>query len=254
MRRSRRVFSRRGRKFRGRGRRRVRAEIKHAFVGAASGTGGDQYITFNSGISGSGDILQVMPGITQGTAANQRIGNKIFLKTITIRGRIRDLSTAATINVDSPADQCHLVRLMVLEHKKYRSYEDQINIGGETSTLLKMGDTSVAYNGTTVKHDLPVNGERWRLLAQRKFMTKNTLSGNVTVSGATTYQIDHAMRSFKITLRVNRVMTYDSNNMYPTNFGPIMCLGYTHGNCSAADVTDQMIGMFYTVNAYYTDV
>jgi len=202
--RRRRRFSRR--------RRSPRPEIKKAVLI-------NPLVSFNGKISGSGDVLPLQPVIIQGTGDSNRVGAKIRVHSINIRGVIT--YNDSYINADQKSNRIG-VRLLVLRPKSY-SQGDAMP-AAYLERLLEF--TTGGFTGALNDFMCPINKEMFTAVVDKKFyMSKSA------VSATNVNELRHTTKFFNIRLP-GKVMTYDNvvSTQYPTNFPYIMCLGFVYLN------------------------
>lgn len=100
-------------------------EDKEAFF--SSGT---NLVYFNSGINANGDLLQVVPGISNGTTEQHRVGDTIRAKTLVIKGYIQ-LQKDQTMG--DVANKRVAVRLMCIGSKRLKEWNQMYGNFGTSS-------------------------------------------------------------------------------------------------------------------------
>ena len=106
---------------------------------------------FNSGISGSGDCLQVIPSIASGTLDNQRVGDQIRPQSLSIRGIINMVPQDPT---QSLGVRRIGVRVMIVSVKAYPTYAvAAANTATWMPGLLKKGGTTTSFAGALDDRD-----------------------------------------------------------------------------------------------------
>ena len=130
--------------------------------------------SFNSGINSSGDAVQVLPAITNGTGDSQRIGDQIRMTSCVIKGYCQMKSISDTNNF---SNRKIAVRLMVLKPKRYGTLSDtQTGYSQWQTVLLKKGSTTTGFSGVMSDLWAPINTEAVTKLYDKVFyMTQPAL-------------------------------------------------------------------------------
>lgn len=228
------------------------AENKQAYH-----TTGNSLVKFNSGIDAVGDLVQILPSISQGVAENQRIGNQIRTKNLNVRGYIKlDIN-----DVDDSTKLPHvLVRMMVVSMKVSPSYQDAQTLASKIGTLLKKGGTTTGYTGLLQDQYAPLNTDVFTIHKDMKFALKQDYINVVGASPPSTrlaQDVSKTIKFFNFNVRCkNRLLRYDEDvgsDIYPSNFGPFLVLGYTYADGSSADVLDTKVGLCFDSILTYED-
>lgn len=216
------------------------AETKQSFTSINN-------VAFNSGINSSGDCLQLIANIAQGTADNARIGDQIRAQSIVIKGAINSNLTFQSYS------NCRLgVRLMIVQPKSYNSLSAiQANVSTWSSTLLKKGGTTTAFTGAMNDLWSPINTDAITKYYDKVFYI-NTPYVASSVGDLSTY---NSVKFFRHTFKLrNKLIKYDSSidsGLTPTNYNPVMLMGYCHLDGSSGDtVTTQVLLSFDSIMNY----
>lgn len=200
------------------------AETKSAF--------NQQYsINFNSGINSGGDALQLLPNITNGTGDNARIGDQIRGQVLRCKGFI-----ASNLTYQSYSN-CRLgVRVMVVQPKMYSDLTAITNNASTwMATLLKKGGTTTGFTGIVPDLMADINTDAITKYYDKVFYV-NTPYVATSVGDLATY---NSIKFFKFNLKLrNKLLKYDSSissGLTPTNYNPVLLLGYVHLDGSSAD-------------------
>jgi len=233
-------------------------ETKQAF-----NTTGDSLIMCNSGITAASDIFQILPNIYNGTGDNARIGDEIRGQKISVKGYLQ-------LNVDTSLSQVNkriAVRIMVVSTKRFSATNDAYNnFAGWYQSLLKKGGTQVAFSGTISDLMAPINTDEITKHYDKTFyMSQSNIfsytapgTASVAVVGleeATDIRSTIKMFRFHIKCR-NKLLRYDATHAggtQPTNYGPMLLVGYTHLDGSAADVLQTNVGLHFDSVFDYED-
>jgi len=225
------------------------AENKEAYITS----GESSLVSFNSAINVAGDMLPIVPGMVQGTASNQRIGDKIMLQTHTIKGYFRVVPnlTAGSYKFGNVG-----VRMMVLSFKNISNYDNIITdptIATKLAGLLQKGGTTVGFTGLISDLQAPINRDLFTVHYDKVYHIKQDYV--MTAVGTTTQD---TLRFFNIKLRVkNKQLKYTddlSSGLLPSNHAPILCLGYSYMDGSLADSTATNVQLFYESIIRYEDM
>jgi len=204
------------------------------------------FTLFNSAITSTGEIFQLLPQVVKGLNQNERVGDSITPKRLEVMGII-----SYNANTQQPAEAI-LARLFAFQDKHYRSYDAQANV---SMNLIDFGGSPTLYDGTLIRSIAPVNKDRynWYLNKSYKFM-KPVGFTNLIANGVTAPF--NSCRMFKLVFTQKRMpakLTYSTGNNNPDTFAPYMALGYAYQQNNAPDVTDTQIGMSFVSTLYYND-
>lgn len=226
-------------------------ETKHAHI-----TTGNNLVFFNSGITSSGDMLQIVPNIAQGTADNQRIGDQIRGQKLTINGYVRlGLNSE---NIEDRSSTNIICRMMIVSLKSRNGYYQDAANSAFLSLLLKKGGTTSAFNGNLGDINAEINREVFTVHADKKFYLTQNLIAQSGTAGLSTVSLDTRgiIKFFKINVPCKKLMRYDSglaSGLQPTNFAPMLLLGYATLDGSSPDVLVTQVGLNYTTDFAYED-
>lgn len=227
-------------------------ETKKAFY-----TSGDSLTRFNSGISATGDMLQLCPNINQGSDEAQRIGNQIRTHALRVKGYVK-------LDVNEVTDSTKLpsvaVRMMVVTMKTRPCFYDATGTPGTLATLLEKGQTTVGFTGVLSDLYAPINTDVFTVHHDEVFYLNQSYL-NVTGGAAPTQTIAQDIRNtvkffdFGVKCK-NKLLRYDvdvGSGLFPTNFGPFMVVGYSYLDGSTPDVLDTKLGMQYDTVLTFED-
>lgn len=209
--------------------------------------------SFNAGISGTGDVLALIPGISNGSFDNQRIGDQIQAKSMKIQGAVVWNPSAAIFGSYNSARIA--VRIMIVQPKAYNNQSDVTSFSSTwMPTLLKRGGTTVAFTGTLNDLWTPINTDAITKYYDRIYYLNgyyNTGPSNVQLIGST--------RQFTARLKfrgAGKRFRYDANfssGILPTNFAPVMIIGYANMNGTGPDTVSTAITVQYDSTLLYKD-
>lgn len=232
---------------------RAEVETKQAYHST-----GDSLVYFNSGINSSADLQKIMPNIASGTADNQKIGDEIRAKKITIKGHMFMAPDTTT----SSANKRIAVRMMIIQPKRFPNQDDSYtNFSSWYGQLLKKGGTQTAFVGNISDLYADINTEDITCYYDKRFYLSQDnifqLVGSSTPTQHIAQNIQNTVKFFNITLPLrNRLLKYDasvSSNLLPTNYGPVLVLGYAHLDGSGGDTVDTQVGLCYDCTIHYED-
>lgn len=229
------------------------AESKHAFL-----TTGNTLTYFNSGVNSTGDMLQVLPNITQGTGDNSRIGDQIRAQSLNIKGYVKlDINNTGVSNSDLTSVIC---RMMVVSLKSKPNYTEATSSSTPLSGLLKKGGSTTAFTGILSDIYAPINTDLWTIHTDRKFYLNQShiQNFNSTTNAIVATDVKNTIKFFNIGLKCkNKLLKYDSNissALLPTNYGPIFLLGYSFLNGASPDVIGARVGLQFDSTFTFEDM
>jgi len=207
---------------------------------------------YNSGINVPGDVKRLMPSISKGDDDNQRDGDQVRAQTLTVKGAI--VYNPSTGQYGTYANSRIAVRLMIVSPRLYPNIDDaQTNSNLWTAYLLKKGGTTSAFTGILSDLWAPINSDGiikyYDKVMYLDAPYQATAVGS-TVMGKSTRFFSHSMK-----LR-NKVIKYDSSvsgGIQPTNYGPVMILGYVHMDGSAPDTLSTAVQLSFDSIFNYED-
>lgn len=212
----------------------------------------DSLVSFNSGINGAGDMLNIIPNMDNGVEINQRIGDKVIMQSHTIYGyfRIVPNTTALSYKFGNVA-----VRQMIISLKSISNYDAVINDTNLTAKLLgllRKGGTTTGFSGIVSDVMADVNRDVFTLHFDKVYHIKSDY--NMTAIGSTTQD---TLRMFRINMKAkNKQLKYDNNisaGLLPTNYAPIMVFGYCYMDGSLPDTTSTNLQVYYSTTLKYED-
>lgn len=231
------------------------AETKKAFH-----TSGNSLVMFNSGIDSTGDIMQLMPAIYPGATDGQRVGDQIRARSMNVRGYVK-LNINSTSAIDNSTKLPTVIcRLMVVSMKNKASFPDASASAAPLATLLQKGTTTVGFTGLLSDIYAPINTEAFTIHHDENFYLSQDFVGTYGASAPSsreTIDVKNTVKFFNVNVKCfNRVLRYDEDTgsgIYPTNFSPILLLGYAYLDGSAADTLSTNVGLQYDSRFTYED-
>lgn len=214
---------------------------------------------FNSGINDAGDNRQIIPSMSKGTNAYNRVGDQCVALKLAIRGHMIMNSTYQDSNSARIG-----VRMMIVQPKRYLNQSDVSSGTGWQAALLRRGSGTFGFTGSIADLYCPINRDAVTVYYDRVFylsmpvVQRTTTAGTTLVNTATETSVDmyKTTKMFKITLKLrNKLLKYDDllGGTYPENWGPVMINGYAHLNGASADVTNTQLGVAFDSTLYFKD-
>lgn len=220
-------------------------------------TTGNSLLKFNSGIDAVGDLVQILPNISQGVSEGQRIGNQIRAKSLNIKGYVKlDIGDIA----DSTAMPNVVVRMMVVSMKTTPSYQDAQTLSSKIGTLLVKGNTTTAFAGNLQDLYAPINRNVFTVHHDKKFYLRQDFLNSIGATPPSTtvvQDISKTVKFFNLSVKCRgRILKYDEDvgsDVLPSNFGPFILLGYSYLDGSAPDVINTKVGLCFDSVFNYED-
>jgi len=227
-------------------------ETKQAFH-----TTGNSLIMYNSGVDSTGDFTQILPAITQGLDAHQRIGQQIKAKSLNVKGYVKLNVFEGT---ESKAHTNVIVRMMVVSLKVRSNFSDMVNSTGSLASLLKKGGATSGFTGVLSDIYAPINTDLWTVHHDKKFYLSQSYTNAIGASPPSTtvtQDISKTVKFFNFNVKCkNKVLKYDEDtgsDIYPTNFAPVILLGYSFLDGSSPDTLSTNLGLCYDSILNYED-
>lgn len=214
---------------------------------------------YNSAISSIGDMVNVIPGLTQGDDDFQRTGAKVTAKGLYVKGSVT-LSRSNT-DLGSVLYKPLRARMMIIRPKQYHSATDQSTVAsGPLQRLLKPNTgTSNAgiFDGGTYSLLFPVNKDEWDCCYDKQFNLYPQMSNTGSVPDGTIQNAMHpGYYQFRKKIPVRKTLLYSPNNVgsvVPTNEVWYMVIGYAYMDQSSIDVVNTQVRAEILSTLYFTD-
>lgn len=199
------------------------------------------YLNFNNTISATGDIKFTLPTINQGTKSYERIGTKIRIKKMVIRGHLNweGTSTASLQKIG--------VRMMLLKSKKVPN-SDAASVAAELPYLLEAGGGSYqSFNGEVSDLHAPINKKAFAAARDKKIYMFQQGSG--------ADELNRAVKFFTMDIKQarNKVVNYEFETGTPVNFGWYLSFGWVCLDGNIVATTNYNLGVNYIVDVTYED-
>lgn len=202
------------------------------------------YTGFNPQISAGGDILNLLPQVGQGVNDGQRIGQKIKVQRIEVRGVI-----TATFPPTSTTYSKIGIRHMILRKRTVGNWA--LLAGGDLSAIVDRGAGASYYLGFIQDQLSDINKRAYAVGMDRKY----TINSPAILSSTGTVEAPNATvtRRFRVTLAKGAILKYEAGNTNPENWPWFMCLGWCKWDGSIPSALDTNINMQYQTTIYYYD-
>jgi len=214
-------------------------------------------IQHNSAIS-AGDLYRLLPGITQGVAEGQRIGNSILAKKCLVQGLVN-------VNYNGARTRAKIgARVFVFSVKGYADGAAAISDAPNwINALLRDGTNVRAFDGSVRSYFLPVNTDLITLHGERRMNMTFPFQLNTGISPDSTsfpVQTQYSYKYWKMAVKCrNKKLLYSASqagggvDTIPNNYGPIVAVGYCKLDGSAPDVLDTGLTMETSCQLYFED-
>lgn len=172
------------------------------------------------------DIGVVLPGMAQGTANTQRIGDKVSPVSIRING-------ATSINDQSLGfiDVPLTVKVMCLQAKGIRD-SNLVTANAPLNQLMDNGGTT-SWDGSTANSLFKINLDLFTVLGSRTFKLGDTTAENTRSMS----------KRWSMKIKCPSTLKFGNGALYPDNFAPFFVLGWCRD-----DGTTPTFGQLWVVN------
>lgn len=214
-------------------------------------------VLHNSAIA-QGDLLRLVPGITQGVAEGQRVGNEIMAKTLKVQGLLNVRYNATTTRAKIGC------RIFLFSVKGYADATGAINASSTwINAMLRDGTNVRPFDGTVKSYFLPVNTDLITLHAERRCNMTFPFQWNSGINpDSTSYpvQSQFSYKYWKATIKCkNKKLKFSSESpgagvdVIPNNWGPLIAVGYCKLDGSGPDVLDTGVSSEISSQLYFED-
>lgn len=204
-------------------------EKKFAGLTLENGTAHNASIT-------SGDIVSVVPTITQGDGYNQRSGDKIRPTSLIVDGCV-SFNDYGQGFIDTPVS----VLILCLQAKRIRDPSQVSN--APIGALLDNGTGATAWDGSTLNSMYPINRDEFEVLGAVRVKLSDTTAENAKVMS----------HRYQMTIKTPAVLTYAQASTLPTNFAPFFVLGWSRDDAVMPGIADVWVKNTASSRMYYTD-
>lgn len=208
------------------------------------------FLAFNSGITSASEFYPLVPILSPGVGDNQRIGDSIEPVKIVVKGYITFLANSIV-----SAEEL-ISRMFIFQDKSVKSHN---NVGQMNLKLIDSGAAPTIFNGSIYDTIYPHNTEHfsWYMDKRRSHMKPYGYTNSVSTTQITSMN-KTLVQFFSFTFTKKHLpakLYYDSADLlaYPTNFNPVIALGYAYAQNNTPDVAETKLGMTYTSTLYYKD-
>lgn len=186
----------------------------------------------NSGIGSSADCHRIIPSVVHGTAANQRVGDKIspkYLK-VTIKLRLADNMYSGGNLLFKPFE----ARILGLHQKTIKSWPWMSDF--DYARLLAIHDEASgtanvqAYQGNVNDNMYPINTDTFKVwMDERVMFAPQFQSGGTLPGGTVQFPLAPNEVTFVRYVKCPAHFTFDEQNGdFPNNFCPFVVAGYSY--------------------------
>lgn len=214
-------------------------------------------VQFNSGINAAGDMLALIPSMSQGTGNNTRVGDHCSAQYIDLRGYL-----ALNLTYQNQAASRVAVRVMVVQPKVFTNLDAVTTYYAQwMPKLLNQGGTAIAFTGLVTDLYTPLNTDIVTKLYDKVFYMSVpailNYAGTTDVDNYITSDNRASIKFFRHRFKLrNKILKYDANvssNVNPVNYGPVVLVGYAHLDGSAPDVANTQVLYSHVSTLYYED-
>ena len=205
-------------------------------------------VAYNSGIDASADIQFILPNVGQGSAENERIGDRLQGRTLKIKGILSQYLTGSSANARIAT------RIFIVQPKLFTNQPSiTANAADWLPHLLRKGGTTSPFAGNIQDLHAPVNTDMITCYYDKVFYTTvpymNTFVGQ--------QEVYHATKFFSKTFKLrNKNLKYQSaynSNLQPVNWSPVILVGYVHLDGSGPDTVSTTMSMSFDSIFTYED-
>ena len=187
----------------------------------------EQNVVHNSAIADA-DVVPILGSIPEGTGHNERIGDRVKPKSLTLRGIV------GLNSENNPNNKPMIVSVYVLACKDKKT-NALVTAGAGMADLLAPnigGTEEVPFDGTTLRSTYPVNTDKFRVYYQKKFR----IAPGTLATGTREYDFFKWGYTFKSS-RMPASLTWDEGTGDDANnFAPFLVIGYSYTDGTAPDV------------------
>lgn len=210
-------------------------------------------VNYNSVMTDATDVTNnyLVPNITNGTGISNRIGERITLKSLNIKGHIITNITNTTY------ENCRIgVRMLIVQPKDTSSQTSIDDTSGNwLYSLIREGGTTAAFGGLVRDLYSPINKDLITCYYDKLFYMQMPYNA-ISVTGV--QNVQSMTKFFDINLKVKgKVLRYDNSvdgGVASVNFNPVLLIGYAKLDSSAADTgTTAKINLNYVSEIHFTD-
>lgn len=178
-------------------------------------------------VTNKGDIMELLPPISQGDNREQRLGSKIQMKNINCRFMFYLPYNLSQSSAHSTV-LCRLLILSCKRHPQYQNLKDNWGTGADnlSARYLRDGEDDISFEGDNFSLNYPVNTALFTTHMDKRFVLNR---GHVSGDGThipTPLKIINYNHKCK-----NKILKFsDAGNEYPENFAPFAILLYSYAS------------------------
>jgi len=203
---------------------------------------------FNNGATLVGDVIKIIPVISQGLEGGQRVGDTITARSFNLKGHMCIIPAGN----DVPRSRI-MVRIMVVVPRKFPTNDvAQLGIANWLPYVLKLGNDGVALDGTIRSMYLPVNKEIITTLVDKKYYLNADYFKN---DSSENYATNLACKFFNFNFKVkDKVLRYNGDlSDEPTNYSPTLLFSFAFLDGSSPSVLSTSMSMTFVSTLSYED-
>jgi len=210
----------------------------------------------NQSINNVSDTYRLVPNMLNGTADNQRVGDKVCVQRLNFRAIFQMLPQGLN---QSDAVRKLAIRVMIITPKSYPNWSSgSPNSGIWQAGLLKKGGTNTGFTGLVDDLYAPINTDAITCHYNKVLFCNQ---GSFYYPGAAPYTIspvpfeqNNLVKFVNKTFNFkNKILKYDSNvdsGLTPTNMGHFLVVGYVFTDGTAPDSATRCRIQFTTTMNY----
>jgi len=209
---------------------------------------------FNSQVAAITDFYRCFPQVSQGTLSAQRIGQRVTPMSITSFLNVSfDINDALSRDIE-----VHVWYLISKQQKSVLSAKDQL-LYNITNRFLLSGFAELCDNGdgtnTTFRGDFlsctkPVNADQFTVI---KKYVRHLYKGAGTSNNDQVANNEKRHFTLRTRLPVHQLIYDAQNDTLPTNYMPVMCIGYRYLDNTAPDTGAGVIKVQSTSEMRFKD-
>lgn len=217
-------------------------------------------VAHNSTI-GQLDFYRIFPQLGSGTSEFTRVGDKISVQSLTLKGNVA-ISRSDAITQRNSAVMVRIIALQLKGAKTYTSAPALWATNSYYERLLKRNDDSgggenAQFLGNQSELFLPVNREDFDVLGER-FIKLTSLNAAGTTAGANSVEaapIDSIAKNFNMKIKCPATIKFDGVNVQdPSMYAPFLCIGYAYMDGAGYDTVDTRIVVSAQSHLYFKDM
>lgn len=199
-------------------------------------------VQHNSAIA-SADCLSILPTISNGDESYEREGDRIFPKSLRVKGVLAIAPGDQTFQKDI------YVRVMILSQKNIKT-GSQVNAAAvDAGNLLRPnipGTAQTNFAGWTYDLNFPVNTDLFKVYMDKVIKLTGCADGGVEQLTRTSTRWSYSFKSLP------KSLTFDEGNGdWANNFAPFLAIGYAYADGTSPDtVTTRVISSVSSFLSY----